>query len=276
MMTDPNPNRHLSGPKGGQFAEKHQSEAVNVSLDTTVEEDAWVKEDGGLTIEGGVFDTPEDGARYQEAAAFMEESGIEGTVQPLFTQFRPEHGTDSVILQTDGRNMIVRQVGTMSPSVEYGDDIDDAWTFRSEAGDGTGKTEYEVLADVVTSARHDAACQEAWRRDPEGTTFQYGDGANVRDFGVRYDADGTRIITVDIDNGGRDWELIQKGKDDVKVFVSGTELSLPHIQLDALANEFDEDHDEGTGDIRWKFMMQEAADRAEKEPGYNPRGLNRP
>ena len=31
-MTDSNPNRHLSGPKGGQFAEKHQSEAANVSL----------------------------------------------------------------------------------------------------------------------------------------------------------------------------------------------------------------------------------------------------
>jgi hypothetical protein len=31
-MTDKNPNRHLSGSKGGQFAEKHYSEAANVTL----------------------------------------------------------------------------------------------------------------------------------------------------------------------------------------------------------------------------------------------------
>lgn len=31
-MTDTNPNRHLSGPQGGQFAEKAQPEATNVSL----------------------------------------------------------------------------------------------------------------------------------------------------------------------------------------------------------------------------------------------------
>ena len=272
-MTDPNPNRHLSGPKGGQFAEKHQSEAANVRLDTPEGEVAWVEEGGGLTIEGGNFDTPEDQVRYQEAAAFIEESDVEGTISPLFTQYRPEEGLDAVILHTDGRNMVLRHAGTMSPQIEYGDDQDDAWTFRMEAGDGAGKTEHEVLADLVASARHDAACQEAWRSDED--TFQSGDEADVRDFGVRYDASGTRIITVDIDNGGHHWELIQKGEDDVKVFLSGSEVPLPHVQLDALAYEFDEDHDEGMGDILWKGMMRDAADRAEKVPGYNPRGINR-
>ncbi|HEX9227464.1 MAG TPA: hypothetical protein VF885_12550 [Arthrobacter sp.] len=273
-MTDANPNRHLSGAKGGQFAEKIQSEAANVRLETPEGEAAWVDEDGGLTIEGGNFDTPEDQLRYQEAAAFLEESGIEGKVSPLFTQYRPDEGLDAVILQTDGRNMILRHAGTMSPQVEYGDDEDDAWTFRMEAGDGAGKTEHEVLADVVASARHDAACQEAWRGHED--TFQYGDEANVRDFGVRYDSAGTRIITVDIDNAGRQWELVQKGDDDVKVFISGSEVPLPHIQLDALAHEFDEDHEDGMGDILWKGMMRDAADRAAKESGYNPRGINRP
>ncbi|WP_185982279.1 hypothetical protein [Arthrobacter sp. KBS0703] len=81
---------------------------------------------------------------------------------------------------------------------------------------------------------------------------------------------------MDIDKDGRHWELIQRGDSDVYVFVSGTEVSLPHIQLDALAYEFDEDHIEGTGDIRWKSMMKDAAERAAKEPGYNPRGINRP
>jgi hypothetical protein len=40
-MPDLNPNRHLSGAKGGQFAEKHQSEATNVKL-------AGGPADGGL------------------------------------------------------------------------------------------------------------------------------------------------------------------------------------------------------------------------------------
>jgi hypothetical protein len=228
------------------------------------------------TANGITWDTPEDQARFLEAASFMEAAGIEGTVTPLYTKYRTEDGLDALILQVDGRNMTVHHVGTMSPSVAYGDDEDNAWTFRMEAGDGAGKNEHEVLADLVASARHDAACQEAWRRDPEGESFQYGDDASVRDFGVRYAADGTRIITVDVDNGGRQWELVQRGDEDVKAFVSGTELSLPHIQLDALALEFDEDHAEGTGDLRWKFMMKDAADRAAKEPGFNPRGLNRP
>lgn len=103
-----------------------------------------------------------------------------------------------------------------------------------------------------------------------------GGDSNVRDFGVRYANNGDRIIAVDIDKDGRHWELIQRGDSDVYVFVSGTEVSLPHIQLDALAYEFDEDHIEGTGDIRWKSMMKDAAERAAKEPGYNRRGINRP
>jgi hypothetical protein len=176
----------------------------------------------------------------------------------------------------DGRNMLLRHAGTTSPQIEYGDDEDDAWTFRMEAGDGAGKTEHEILADLVTSARHDAACQEAWRRDPSGETFQYGENVNVNDFGVRFAEDGTRIITVDIVNDGRHWELVQRGTDNVKVFISGEEAPLPHIALDTLAFEFDEDHSEGMGDITWKVMMKDAADRAAKDPGYNPRGISRP
>lgn len=265
-------NRQPKGiPAGGQFAPETHTEP-EVALEGP---------GAGLTVIDGAnneiaWDTPDDQARYLEAAYFMEEAGIEGTVTPLYTKYRTEDGLDALILQVDGRNMTVHHAGTMNPEIAYGDDEDDAWTFRMEAGDGTGKNEHEVLHDLVASARHDAACQEAWRRDPNGETFQYGDDANVRDFGVRYTQDGTRIITVDIDNGGRQWELLQKGDEDVKVFISGSEVPLPHIQLDALALEFDEDHIEGSGDIRWKFMMKDAADRAAQEPGYNPRGINRP
>ena len=80
---------------------------------------------------------------------------------------------------------------------------DDAWMFRMGAGDGAGKTEHEILADLVTSARHGA--------------------------------DGTPIITLNIDNDCRQWELLQRGNDDVEVFISGSEPQLPHAQLDALA-----------------------------------------
>jgi hypothetical protein len=58
--------------------------------------------------------------------------------------------------------------------------------------------------------------------------------------------------------------------------VQNSELQLPHIQLDALAYEFDEDHIEGTGDIRWKGIVKDAADRAAQEPGYNSRGIDPP
>ncbi|ACL41956.1 hypothetical protein Achl_4005 (plasmid) [Pseudarthrobacter chlorophenolicus A6] len=266
-------NRQPKGiPAGGQFApETHTEPDVDLQAPAP----------SGLTVIDGAenevaWDTPEDQGRYLEAAYFMEEAGIEGTVKPLYTKYRSEDGLDALILQVDGRRMTVHHVGTEKPSISYGDDEDDAWTFRMEAGDGSRKNEHEILHDLVVSARHDAACQEAWRRDPSGETFQYGDDANVRDFGVRYANNGDRIITVDIDNGGRQWELLQRGDGDVHVFVSGTEVSLPHIQLDALAYEFDEDHIEGTGDIRWKFMMKDAAERAAKEPGYNPRGINRP
>jgi hypothetical protein len=254
-MTEP--NRQPEGiPTGGQFATKIKSDDVPALAPA--------------------FGTPEDKERFEEAAAFIAECDIEGTVTPLFTQYRPEEGLDTVILKVDGRNMLLRHAGTTSPQIEYGDDEDDAWTFRMEAGDGAGKTEHEILADLVTSARHDAACQEAWRRDPSGETFQYGENVNVNDFGVRFAEDGTRIITLDIVNDGRHWELVQRGTDNVKVFISGEEAPLPHIALDTLAFEFDEDHSEGMGDITWKVMMKDAADRAAKDPGYNPRGISRP
>jgi hypothetical protein len=265
-------NRQPKGiPAGGQFApETHTEPDVTLSA----------HEAPGLVVHDGpdhqiAWDSPEDQARFREAAAFMEEAGIEGTVTSLYTKYRPEDDLDALILQVDGRNMTVHRVGTENPQVAYGDDNDDAWTFRMEAGDGAGKNEHEILADLVASARHDAACQEAWRGDEEA--FQHGDDAEVKDFGVRYDKDGTRIITLDINRDGRYYELIQRGNDDVEVFLEGDKpLPLPFVQLDALAYEFDEDHIEGTGDILFKGMMRDAADRAAQDPGFNPRGVNRP
>jgi hypothetical protein len=222
------------------------------------------------------FDTPEDKARYEAAAAFIAETGIEGSVEPLFTQYRPEQGLDTVILTVDGRNMVLRHAGTKSPQIEYGDDEDGDWTFRSEHGNPALKTEYEILSELVAGARHDAACQEAWRFDPSGKTFQHGATVSVNDFGVRFHEDGTRIVTVDLGRDRQEWELVQRGDDDVKVIISGQEGHFPLTLLDALASEFDEDHVDGTGGLRWKDMMMAAADRAANEPGYNPRGVNRP
>lgn len=59
--------------------------------------------------------------------------------------------------------MILRHAGSKSPQIEYGDDEDGIWTFRSEPGNTALKTEHEILSDLVAGARHDAACQEAWR-----------------------------------------------------------------------------------------------------------------
>lgn len=264
-------NRQPKGiPAGGQFtASTHTEPDVTLQADSTA----------GLIVNDGPghetsWDTPEDRARFLEAAAFLEVAGVDGTVTPLYMKYRTGDGLDAVILQVDGRNMTVHHAGTMNPVIGYGDDEDDAWAFRMEAGDGVGKNEHEVLRDLVVSARHDAACQEAWRSDPAGETFQHGSDSSVRDFGVRYATDGKRIITVDVDYDGQQWELIQRGDQDVTVHFAGREVPLPHIQLDALAIEFDEDHIEGTGDIRWKSMMKDAADRAAKDPGYNPRGAS--
>lgn len=252
-------------PVGGQFAAAAHGEP-----------DLSLRGATGLTIKDGAenisWDTPEDNSRFLEATEFLAASDVEGEVAPLYTQYRPEDGTDGVILQVDGRNMTVHHAGTMSPTVAYGDDENDAWTFRMEAGDGAGKTEHEVLADVIQRARHDAACQEAWRSGEEA--FEYGGEYTVRDFGVRYVGD-ERIITLDMDWDGRGCELTQRGSGDVQVHYGGAEspVSLPHIQLDAIALDFDADHIEGTGDIRFKAMMQEAADRAAGSPGFNPRML---
>lgn len=254
-------------PTGGQFAATTHGEP-DVALSSV---------DAGLVIHDApehsiLWDSPEDQARFREAADFMAETDIEGIVTPLYTQYRPEDGTDGLILQIDGRNMTVHHAGSMSPSVAYGDDENDAWNFRMEAGDGAGKTEHEVLADVIERARHDAACQEAWRGD--GEAFQDGDEYSVRDFGVRYVGD-ERIITLSLDWDGRGCELTQRGSGDVQVHYDGakTPVPLPHIALDAIALDFDEAHEEGTGDISFKSMMQAAADRAAKDPGYKPRRL---
>lgn len=256
-MTPPK-HEDAGQPIGGQFAKtKHTEPTLTLGTPPI----SW--------------DTPEDEARFLTVMAFMAESDIEGTVTPLYTQYRAEDGTDAVILQTDDRNLVVHHAGSMSPEIAYGDDEDAAWSFRMEPGDTTLKTEHEVLADLVISARHDAACQEAWRGDEDA--FQSGEDVNVKDFGVRYSEDGTRIITLDVERDGRFYELLQRGGDDVVIFLDDNKpLPLPLVQLDALAFEFDEDHTEGTGDILFKGMMRDAADRAAKDPGFNPRGINRP
>ncbi len=151
------------------------------------------------------WDTPEDQARFRAAAAFMDEAGIEGTITPLYTKYREQDGLDALILRVDGRNMTVHHVGTRHPEIGYGDDENDAWTFRMEAGDGVNKNEHEILADLVAGARHDAACQEAWRGSAD--TFEYGETAEINDFGVRYGEDGARIISLTASHGREYVEL---------------------------------------------------------------------
>lgn len=259
-------NRQPEGiPTGGQFAPSAHAEADLALHDVSPVSGYCPQQD--IT-----WDTPEDRGRFREAAQFLTDSDVEGSVVPLYTQYRPEDGTDGLILQVDGRNMTVHHAGTMNPYVAYGDDENDSWTFRMEAGDGVGKTEHEVLADVITRSRHDAACQEAWRSGEDA--FEYGIEYGVQDFGVRYVGDD-RIISLSLDWEGRGCELTLRGDGDVQVHYDGADspVPLPHIQLDAIALDFDEDHDEGTGDIRFKAMMQDAADRAAVQPGYSPRRL---
>jgi hypothetical protein len=269
-----NDNRQPKGiPVGGQFApDVHTEPGVTITAPSPA----------ALTVQDGpehsiTWDTPEDQTRFRSAAAFMEEAGIEGTVTPLYTKYRSEDGLDAVILQVDGRNMTVHGPGTRHPEIGYGDDENDAWTFRMESGDGAGKNEHEILADLVAGARHDAACQEAWRGSAD--TFEYGEDAEVNDFGVRYAGDGARIISLTASRGRQYYELSQRGDDDLRLFVDNdTALSSAEaaIKLDALAKDFDEDHTSGTGYGRFRDMMRAAADRAAQDPGYSPRGINRP
>jgi hypothetical protein len=268
-------NRQPKGiPAGGQFAADVRSEP-----DVTIAEPAAPS---SLIIQdrpehGIAWDTPEDQARFRAAAAFMDEASIEGTVTPLYTKYRTDDGLDALILQVDGRNMTVHHVGTMKPEIGYGDDENDAWTFRMEAGDGAGKNEHEVLADLVTSARHDAACQEAWRGS--AGTFEYGETAEINDFGVRYSAEGERIISLTASHGRQYVEMSRKGDGDIQVFVGNDTALSPAetaVKLDVLAKDFDPDHRPGTGYERFQSMMLAAADRAAQDAGYNPRGISRP
>lgn len=269
-----NENRQSKGiPTGGQFAPDVRSEpGVTITAPATP----------ALAIQDGPehnisWDTPEDQARFREAAAFIEEAGIEGTVAPLYTKYRPEDSLDALVLEIDGRRMTLHHAGSRHPEIGYGDDENDAWTFRMEAGDGAGKNEHEILADLVASARHDAACQEAWRGS--GDTFEYGETAEVNDFGVRYGADGERIISLTASLGREYYELSQRGDGDLHVFVGNDTALSPAetaIKLDVLAKDFDEDRAPGTGYVRFQDMMRSAADRAAEDPGYNPRGINRP
>lgn len=264
MSTD----RHPKGiPAGGQFAASTHAEP-DVSL---------VPAEAGLVIKDGpehdiIWDAPEDHKRFLEAAAFMVDSDIEGTATPLYTQFKAASETDRVLLEVDEHQFILSGVGSRRPDISFGGDENDAWKFRMEPGDGAGQTEYEILSNLVVRARHEAACQDAWRQDEEA--FQEGDEYSVRDFGVRYVGD-ERIITLDLDWDGRGCELTLRGNGDVQIHYGGADapVSLPHIQLDAIALDFDADHIEGTGDIRFKAMMKDVADRAAEMPGYSPRRL---
>lgn len=252
-------NRQPEGiPAGGQFAPETHAEP-NVGLSSAVTAVSW--------------DAPEDESRYLEAVDFMRGAGIEGAVEPFYTRYRTVDGTDGLILQADGRNMTVHHAGTMHPQISYGDDDEDAWSFRMEAGDGVGKTEHEVLHDLVASARHDAACQEAWRGS--GETFQQGESAGVLDFGVRYGTDGKRVTTLTVEREGRDYELIRRGEEKIDVSVYGVRVDHPELELDALAKDFDESHEPGTGKVRFADMMDAATARAELDPGYSPRGPGR-
>lgn len=266
-------NRQPKGiPVGGQFAPDTHAEP-----DVTITEPA----PSGLILQdkvehGILFDTPEDHSRFREAAAFMDEAGIEGIVQPLYTKYRTDDGLDALILTVDGRHMTVHHAGTRHPEIGYGDDENDAWTFRMEAGDGSGKNEHEILADLVASARHDAACQEAWRGSPGA--FEYGLSGEINDFGVRYSAEGERIISLTASHDGQYVELSQKGDGEIRVFVDNDTALSPAeaaVKLDVLARDFDLDHVPGTGHTRFQDMMRAAADRAAEDPGYNPRGLTR-
>jgi hypothetical protein len=261
-------------PAGGQFAPD-----IHTEPDVTI---AGPEAPTALVIQdrpehGIAWDAPEDQERFRAAAAFMDEAGIEGTVTPLYTKYRTEDGLDALILQVDGRNMTVHHAGSRHPQIAYGDDENDAWTFRMEAGDGSGKNEHEILADLVTSARHDAACQEAWRGSAD--TFEYGETAEINDFGVRYSADGERIISLTASHGRQYVEMSQKGDGEIQVFVGNDTALSPaeaSTKLDVLAKDFDLDHRPGTGYARFQSMMHAAADRAAEDPGYSPRGISRP
>lgn len=216
---------------------------------------------------GGTKPAPAaDRERYVAAAALVQEACPDGAVSGMFGEYDPDKGTDGMILQVDGRNMIVWHAGTDHPKVAYGDDEADAWSFTYERPENDDKTATEILAETIGGARHDAACQEAWRGSPD--TFQFRGDTSVEDFGVRF-VDGDRVIALDINRDGVWFELTQKDDGDVRVFVHDEEL--PDTQLDALASDFDEDHAEGTGPARFKEMMQAAADRASSDPGYSPR-----
>ena len=269
-----NENRQPKGiPVGGQFAPETRTEPdVTITAPATP---ALVIHN--VPEHNIAWDTPEDQVRFLEAAAFMDEAGIEGSVAPLYRKYRADDGLDALILQVDGRNMTVHQVGSMRPQIGYGEHENDAWTFRMEAGDGAGKNEHEVLADLVASARHDAACQEAWRGSED--TFEYGETAEINDFGVRYSTDGERIISLTASHGRQYVELSQRGDSEIQVFIGNDTALSPAetaLKLDALAKDFDEDHTPGTGYGRFQDMMRGAADRAAQDPGYNPRGINRP
>lgn len=258
-------------PAGGQFA-----------ADVRPEPDVTITAPVTLIVQdraehGVAWDTPEDQERFRTAAAFMDEAGIEGTVTPLYTKYRTDDGLDALILQVDGRNMTVHHAGTREPQIGYGDDENDAWTFRMEAGDGAGKNEHEILADLVTAARHDAACQEAWRGSPGA--FEYGLSGEINDFGVRYSAEGERILSLTASQGREYIELSQRGDGDINVFIGNDTALSPAetaLKLDVIAKDFDLDHRPSTGYERFRDMMHSAADRAAEDPGYNPRGINRP
>jgi hypothetical protein len=64
-----------------------------------------------------------------------------------------------------------------------------------------------------------------------------------------------------------------EGGNDIQVFIDNESDPLPmaSAKLDLLALDFDKYHEEGTGDVRFRAMMRDAADRAERRPGFAPK-----
>lgn len=249
---------------GGQFAEESHNEA-GITLQRP--------DTGSLTVQDGpehgiAWDTPEDHQRFLEAASFIAECTDEGSVTPCFTRYRPEDHLDSLVLDVDARQLTIQGAGTESPTISHGEE---PMSFRMEAGNTAGKTEYEILGDLIERARHDAACQSAWRGGLDA--FEEGRTCQVEDFNVRF-AGGQRISTLSVRSGGRYWDIVQRGDGEPEVACDSVNaIAEGPGSLDEVAANFDPAHREGTGAARFKALLTEAAERAAEEPGYNPRRL---
>lgn len=217
-----------------------------------------------------VFDAPDDGMRFHEAADFIREADIDGEVAPEFTSYMRGDRTDSIHLTVDDIVFTIHGAGGRDPELSYEPEDEGGWSFRTQKFSDPTRNEHETLNALVASARHDVACQKAWLTG-EFSFTEGRNGARIEDFDVRCNSNGDRVITLDLKTDAARWTLRQAGKGDVQVFINGSDSPalIPSVALDAIAYEFDEEHDDGMGDLRFKLMMQEAADRAEAHTGFN-------